>query len=288
MLEAVLAGLEPFLDRLEQEVTAEDVDRLLEIRIKRISRYDINQKKKDIADIRARIKEVETDLEDIVGFTIRYIDGLLEKYGKDYPRRTELASFDEVVARRVALSNLTVSYDPDTGFLGSQVKGEGGSFACSEYDRVMLVYKNGLYKVINVAEKVYVGQDLVWFGKVEKGLVFNLVYRNGREGLSYVKRFRMPKFIIEREYRLFDEHPRSFIQYISVGDDYLRIQLAPSARAKSNIVELDMNDVLVKGAAAKGRRVSPRVVRKVRKGERGAASGEDAPPTLFGAGDKKE
>ncbi len=288
VLEAVLAGLEPFLDRLEQEVTAEDVDRLLEIRIKRISRYDINQKKKDIADIRARIKEVETDLEDIVGFTIRYIDGLLEKYGKDYPRRTELASFDEVVARRVALSNLTVSYDPDTGFLGSQVKGEGGSFACSEYDRVMLVYKNGLYKVINVAEKVYVGQDLVWFGKVEKGLVFNLVYRNGREGLSYVKRFRMPKFIIEREYRLFDEHPRSFIQYISVGDDYLRIQLAPSARAKSNIVELDMNDVLVKGAAAKGRRVSPRVVRKVRKGERGAASGEDAPPTLFGAGDKKE
>ncbi len=281
---AVTGGLEPFSDRLEQEVSADDVERLLEIRIKRISRYDINQKKKELAEIREKITAVKNDLKDMVAYSIRYIDRMLEKYGATYPRRTELADFDAVVARRVALSNLCIAYDPETGFLGSQVKGDSATeFAASEYDRVMIIYKNGTYKVINVPEKVYIGKDVYWFGKVGKDLVFNLVYRNGRQGLSYIKRFRMPKFIIDRDYRLFDEHPRSFIQYLSLGADRLRIQLAPSARAKSNIVEIDMNDVLLKGAAALGKRVSPRVVRRVRHTTGAGADVEkkETPPTLF-------
>jgi len=285
--EAVFTGLDPFIDRLEEEVSGDDVDRLLEIRIKRISRYDINQKKKELADIRKKIRAVETDLKDMVAYSINYLDRILAKYSEPYPRRTELADFDAVVARRVAVANLTVAYDPETGFLGHQVKGDPTtSFAASEYDRVMLIYKDGLYRVINVPDKVYVGPDLYWFGKVEKELLFNLVYRNGRQGLSYVKRFKMPKFIIEREYRLFEEHSRSMIQYLSCGPDRLRVQLAPSSRAKSNIIELDMGEVLIKGAAAKGRRISPRVVRRVRQAAGAGEAADESAPSLFSEKDK--
>ncbi|MDH5298852.1 MAG: DNA topoisomerase IV subunit A, partial [Desulfobulbaceae bacterium] len=139
VVKAVEQGLVPFSELLIRPVVREDIERLLEIRIKRISRYDINKKKKEIKELRTSIKEVTTDLKDMVAFTIRYIDGLLTKYGHLYPRRTELAAFEEVEARKVAFSNLTVGYDPESGFLGTHIKGEGEkSFACSEYDKILL------------------------------------------------------------------------------------------------------------------------------------------------------
>ncbi len=267
--EAVLAALDralaPFADRLERPVTREDMERLLEIRIKRISRYDIEKKRRAIDETRAAIARVEADLADLTGFCLRFLDDLLVRYGPQHPRRTELASFDEVDARKVALANLTVVYHRESGFLGHQVKDKGDiEIACSEYDRLLLITKDGMYKVIAVPDKLYVGSDVLWVGKVARSLLFNLVYRDGSSGLSYVKRFRMPKFIVDREYRLFPAHRKSFIQHLSLGEGQgARIYFAPSRRARSNLMDIAFDDFLIKGVAARGKRLGARVVRRV-------------------------
>ena len=250
VVDTVSNAFTDYTDRLLRPVSREDIDRLLEIRIKRISRYDIERQKKEIREINANIKRVETSLKDMVAFTIAYLDDLLERYGPFFPRRTEIVTFKEVQARKVALSNLTVGYNVDSGMLGYHVKTDCDiSFACSEYDRILLIRRDGRYKVINVVDKVFVGHDLVWVNKVESETVFNLIYREGHKGYSYVKRFHTPKFIIGKEYRLFPEQRNSFIQFLNTGEEVrVRVTFAPLKRAKSNSQRLYMDQVLIKGA----------------------------------------
>jgi topoisomerase IV subunit A len=275
-------SLVPFRERLLRDVRREDIERLLEIRIKRISRYDINKKKKEIKELQTGIKEVETSLKDMVAFTINYLDGLLTKYGHLYPRRTRLEAFQEVAVRQVALSNLVVGYDRESGFLGTQIKAEPeSSFACSEYDRILLMDRNGSYRVINVTDKLFVGHALEWFGKVEEGLLFNVIYKDGEESISYLKRFTTPKFILEKEYRLFPEHRQSQIQFLKLGHGLrVKVYLTPSKRAKTNIIELDLDSFLVKGAAAIGKRVSDRPVRRLSEIAPGQAAAVEDPQPL--------
>ena len=292
VITAVDDGLSPFVDQLLRPVEQSDIERLLEIRIKRISRYDIDKKKKEIKDLRTAIKKVTTDLKDMVGFTIRYIDGLLAKYGHLYPRRTELTEFSEVEARKVALSNLTVGYDPETGFIGTLIKGEGEfSFACSEYDKTLLIFKNGLYKVTNVIDKLFIGHDVLWCGKAGGKNVFNIIYRDGEQNLSYVKRFKSPKFILDKEYRLFDEHAKSEIQFLGTDNEgAIRVNLVPNKRARSNTMEFSFDEFLIKGVAAKGKRIASRAVRKITEIAQKSSSQEDGQPqpSLFPSTSKED
>jgi topoisomerase IV subunit A len=268
VMESVDAALSGFTEELDRPVVKEDIERLLEIRIKRISRYDINKQQKEIRAIRKNVRVIRKELKDMVGYTISYIDALLVKYGKYYPRHTELKEFSEVSVRKVALSNLTVQYDREEGFLGHliKVKEESCEFpiTCSEYDRLMVLYSTGIYKIIQVTDKLFIGHDVLWIGKVKKDLVFNMVYREGRENLCYVKRFKTPKFILDKEYTLFENHKRSKIMLLLLGvEKSCRASLVPSSRAKSNVIEIVFGDYLIKGPAAKGKRVSTRVVRRV-------------------------
>ncbi|MBU1567246.1 MAG: DNA topoisomerase IV subunit A [Proteobacteria bacterium] len=268
VLTTVLKSFLPYQEQLLRPITKEDVERLLEIRIKRISRYDINKQLREIKEIRKRIKEIKKSLTDIVGFTISYIDQLLEKYGHLYARQTEIASFSEVSIRTIAISNLVTVYNRKTGFLGHQIKEENPtedmSVACSEYDKLFLLFTDGLYKIIPVVEKLYVGQELAWFGIVEKDIIFNVIYRDGAQNLAYVKRFTTPSFILEKEYRLFPEHKRSKILHLDFGENkFVKIYLTPSARAKTNSLEIALSGFLIKNAAAKGKRLSSRTVRKI-------------------------
>ena len=264
----VKASLTPYLDQLERAVSKEDIERLLEIRIKRISRYDIERQAKDIRTIRKDINAVKEHLKDTVGFTISYIEKLLDTYGKDHPRRSEITQFSEVQARKVALSNLTVGYNRKSGFLGHTIKAEDEdadiSFSCSEYDRLLLISGDGMYKVVPVPDKLFVGEDIQYAAVVRKDLVFNIVYRDGVENLAYVKRFASPKFILDKEYQLFATHKRSRILLLLTGENkHARVSLVPSRRARSNVIEIDFDEYLVKNPSAKGKRVSPRVARRV-------------------------
>ena len=271
-LKAVVAtvekSLQPFREELIRDVSGEDIDRLLEIRIKRISRYDINRQAKEIKNIKKEIKGIEKSLEDVVSYTINYLENINEKYGKLYPRQTEITEFKEVIARKVALSNLTLGYHRDSGFMGHLVKAEDDSkdisFTCSEYDRILLIFSNGKYKVIPVTDKLFVGSEVEYAGVFKRDTVFNVVYRDGRENHAYVKRFKSPKFIMEKEYALFPEHKRSrILLLITGGDRHARVSLVPSQRAKSNVIEVDFDSFLIKGAGAIGKRLSTRAVRRV-------------------------
>lgn len=265
--DAVCHALEPFAGRLIRKPSKEDIERLLDIRIKRISRYDIAKQEKEIRSIGQAITAIDKHLQDVTLFTKNCLRGLLDKYGAQFPRRSELKAFDQVDAREAAISNLLVVYDRASGFLGHKVSSSQAEIEvpCSDLDRILLIFRDGLYKVIPVPDKLFIGSELLWAGAVRKNLVFNLIYRAGAINLSYIKRFRMPSFILNKEYRLFEEHKRSVIQMLAVGESGIRarVSLAPSARARSNTLELDFDDCLIKGEAAQGKRVSERAVRKV-------------------------
>lgn len=265
--DTVTQGLEPFAKELQRPLSREDVEHLLEIRIKRISLFDLKKQRKEITEIKKSIKTVQTHLKDMVSFTISYLKGMLKKYGPSFPRRTELTTFKEVEARKVALSNLTVGYHRETGLLGHQVKTDCDvAIPCSEYDRLFLIYKDGRYKVINVVDKIFVGHDLFWADKMpdDPKTTFNMVYRDGRQTLVYVKRFHTPKFIIGREYRLFPEHKKSAILFFKTGEGLrLRVDFMPSPRSKTNSTRVLLDDFLIKGVGAIGKRLSNRSVRRL-------------------------
>ncbi|MFW2367178.1 MAG: DNA topoisomerase IV subunit A [Desulforhopalus sp.] len=279
VIASVDTALADYRDQLIRPVTKEDIERLLEIRIKRISRYDINKQQKEIREIRKDIKGIKKSLKDIVGFTLEFLDNLLEKYGLQFPRNTEITSFSEVSFRKAALANLNVAYNRKSGFMGLQIKEEDAkedlAVTCSEYDRLLLIFSTGLYKIIPVTEKLYVGPDLEWFGIVEKKMIFNIIYRDGAENFAYVKRFKTPSFILDKEYRLFSEHKRSKILLLLFGEEqYARVNLMPSSRARTNNLEIAFDEYLIKNASAKGKRVSTRVVRRVSK-----STGQSQEPT---------
>ena len=265
VVDTVKKGLAPFEDRLAKPVSQEDIERLLEIRIKRISRFDIDRQHKEIKEIKGSIKDIEKKLKDIVGFTIGYLDDLLKKFGRHYPRRTIIETFTEVKARKVALSNLTVGYNRETGLFGYQVKTDCDmALACSEYDKVLLIHKDGRYKAMKVPDKVFVDHDIYWLGKVEGKTIFNLLYREGVKGLTFVKRFSTPKFILDKEYRLFPAHKKSWIQFLQTGEGVrVRIDFIATKRTKINSQRLEFDEFLIKGEGAIGKRLSTRTIRRI-------------------------
>ena len=268
VIKSVEEGLANFTEELLRPVTKEDIEKLLEIKIKRISRYDINRQQKEIRAIRKEIAGIKRSLKDMVGYTISFLDTILEKYGADHRRKTEIKSFSEVSIRKVALSNLVVGYNRQSGFMGHLIKVENEkedqSVVCSEYDRLILILSTGLYKIIPVTDKLFVGHDLEWFGIVKRDTIFNIIYRDGAGNVAYVKRFKSPKFILDKEYTLFEEHKRSKILLMSFDEGkFARVNLMPSSRARTNSIDIIFDEYLIKGASAKGKRVSNRVVRRV-------------------------
>ena len=268
VIKSVEEGLANFTEELLRPVTKEDIEKLLEIKIKRISRYDINRQQKEIRAIRKEIAGITRSLKDMIGYTISFLDTILEKYGADHRRKTEIKSFSEVSIRKVALSNLVVGYNRQSGFMGHLIKVENEkedqSVICSEYDRLILILSTGLYKIIPVTDKLFVGHNLEWFGIVKRDTIFNIIYRDGAGNVAYVKRFKSPKFILDKEYTLFTEHKRSKILLMSFGEEkFARVNLMPSSRARTNSIDIIFDEYLIKGASAKGKRVSNRVVRRV-------------------------
>ncbi len=263
--ETVKKGLDAFEDRLIKPVSMEDIERLLEIRIKRISRFDLDRQHKEIKEIKRSIKDVEKKLKDTVAFTISYLDELLKKYGRYYPRKTTIDTFTEVKARKVALSNLTVGYHRETGLMGYHVKSDCDvSFSCSEYDKILLIYKDGRYKAIKVPDKIFVDHDIYWAGIIQGETIFNVLYREGSRSQTYIKRFMTPKFILDKDYRLFPAHKKSWIQFLQTGEGVrVRIDFIPTKRSKINSERLEFDEYLIKGAGAIGKRLSPRTVRRI-------------------------
>jgi topoisomerase-4 subunit A len=203
---AVLTGFEPFMDEIKREITEEDLERLLKIPIRRISLYDINKAKREVEEILARIKEIKAHLKDIVGYAEAFLDKVISDRANDFPRQTEMTSFSKVEARSAAARNLSLRYDGNTGYLGYQVSGGKSMFDVSEFDRVLIIKKDGSYSVHPVSEKQFVGSGVLNVVLAEKEELSNvthtIIYRNQESKQLYIKRTVIDKYILEKSYDL--------------------------------------------------------------------------------------
>jgi len=211
---AVLDGINRYRDRLQRDVNLKDVEMLLGVKIKRISRHDMEKNRKEIRDLAEHVEKVARELEDVPGYAVRYLKSRVRKYGADHPRRTEVVSLDAIEVRELTANELTLSYDAEKGYLGHAVSGEE-RMTCSSLDRVLVVRSDGVFKVTAPPEKVFVDRNLPYCGIAERERVFVVVYRE-EDGLTYVKRFALGGTILNREYRC--APARSEVLFVSDAD----------------------------------------------------------------------
>lgn len=232
---AVLKGVDKFRSQLQRDVTAEDVEMLLGLRIKRISLFDISQNRREIKDLLVELKETESRLKSMVRYAIGYLKELLKTYGKQFPRLTKIKKFEEIDAREHAVRNLAIGYDSVRGYLGYGVKGDGiePKFVCSEFDRVLIVQPDGAYKMITPPEKLFVDRNLLHHAIYARDTVHTVVYSTGKS--VYLKRFTFGGSILEKEYRCVPAKSKiMFFTDEPIETLYVKLKPAKTTRRKKN------------------------------------------------------
>ena len=263
--ETISASLKPFHKNLLRVPTEEDREKLLSIPIRRISRYDIEKSHEEVAKLEDQLAKVERSLKNIKKYTIDYINGLLTKYGKEFKRRTKIQQIEELDKRAITTREVKVGFDPEKGYLGTKVSGEN-SFTCTNYDKVLIMYQDGSYKVMNIPEKQYVHQGdnkVIYVAMADKSSVMSVVYKDPKTNLCYAKRFIVKQFILERNYRYFEEG-MELMHHSTASKLRVELRFIPKIHQKVSKVEFNFGKVLVKGVSSKGSRMATRPVKKLK------------------------
>jgi topoisomerase-4 subunit A len=238
---------------LIRELVDGDIDRLLQVRIRRISLFDINKHKEEMEKVKADLAETRKNLKGLTKYVIAHLEGLLEKYGPVYPRLTKSSRYDEVDAKEAAFKAFKVAYDRESGYVGFKVSGEEFHVECTKFDKLILVYKDGHYQVTELPEKLFVGPDLVYCGLPERERIFTLAYTN-REA-TYLKRFTFGGTIMNKIYHCIP--PKSRVLFFETGTPAeLFIKYKPAPYQKVNQQTCTPNEVEVKGPKTRGRQIS--------------------------------
>ena len=251
--EAVTDGFKPFRRQMLRDLAAEDIAMLLEVRIRRISLFDMNKHREEMDKVKADLEETSKHLKNVTKYTINHLEALLGKYGPLYPRLTKSSRYDEVDAREVAFKSFKVAYDRESGYIGYKVSGEEFKSECTKFDKLLLVFRDGHYKVTELAEKMFVGPDLVFSAVPERDRVITLAYTN--RDATYLKRFTFGGTILNKEY--FCIPPKSKILFFEPGtpkEVFIRYKAAPYQ--KINQQTCDPSAVEVKGPKTRGRQIS--------------------------------
>jgi len=258
--ETLEASLKPYRKKLIREPTHEDREKLLQIPIRRISQFDIDKNKEEIALLEETRKEVEKHLRNVKKFAIGYLKNLILKYGKDYPRKTRIKAIEEVDRRAIETKEIKVGFDPQAGFIGTKVSGPE-QFECTNFDKLLVFSKDGTYKVVAIPEKQYFDK-VAWVGIADKKTVMNVVYKNRQTGQVWAKRFVVDKFILDKPYRYLDENAE--LEHISTNPDAV-VELHFSSKAGKKIKNFvfALKDALLKGAHTRGIRIANQKVKKV-------------------------
>ena len=245
-------------------IDQDDIEKLLTLQIKRISRYDQKESQKELDKLKVTIGSLNKSLKDITRYTISYLDKIKDKYGEDFPRRTKVQSFDEIRVQDVA-EKQKVGWDRKEGFLGLNVKSGSTSFYCSAYDKIVVIRKDGSYQVIRVPEKQFVGKDAISVEKLNQETVHNVIYWEGASKVCYAKRFRVEKFILDREYNLFPKKKGAKILHLSQGEGIrLEVSFVPTPRIRKSSDTYNLDDLGIKGIQARGNKVSSKSVQNVK------------------------
>ena len=272
VVDFVDSKLEPYKKNFIREVTRDDIIRLLEIKMQRILKFNKDKADELIQKIKAEIAEINKDLSEMVRVTIEWFTHLKEKYGKDHPRRTEIKSFDTIVAAKVVDANEKLYIDRQEGFIGTGLKKAEFVQNCSDLDDVIIFYRDGKYKVIRIADKVFVGKGVLYvqvFKKNDKRTIYNVVYRDGKTGPYYIKRFNVTSITRDKEYDVTLGMAGSKINYFTANPngeaEVIKITLDPNPdKKKQNIfMERDFASILIKGRAAKGNLLTKESIHRI-------------------------
>lgn len=270
--------LEPYKETFIREITRDDILRLLEIKMQRILKFNKDKADELIRKIKAEIADIEKDLSEMVRVTIEWFKHLKGKYGKDFLRKTEIKNFETIVAAKVVEANEKLYIDRKGGFIGTGLKKAEFVQNCSDLDDVIIFYKDGKYKVIHIADKVFVGKGVLHvrvFKKNDKRTIYNVVYRDGADGINYIKRFNVTSVSRDREYDLTMGTPGSKVLYFTANPngeaEVIKITLAPMAndKRKSIFLERKFSEILIKGKAARGNILTKENIHRISLKSRG-------------------
>jgi len=273
VIQAVLDGLVPYQSKIRRDVTREDVDTLLRIPIRRISLYDINKAQREMRDMRARLKEIQTNLGNITGYTIDFIEYLVDQYKEHYPRRTEVGSFSQVDVRKAAQRNLKLRYDKNTGYLGYDVNGNA-LMDVSQYDRVLVIRQNGTYSLHDAPDRLFVDKGMLFCDFVDPDRVYTIIYRENKTNYPCIKRCTLDKFIMNKGYEIVPEGCK-VLKFTTDRHVTMHISYKPKPRVRILEEEFAVEDYTVRGKTAKGIRLAGREVKSAKFLGSGSTSGGD-------------
>jgi topoisomerase-4 subunit A len=279
VIEAIDKGLKPFKSKLLRVITREDIIQLTEIKIKRISKYDSKKADEHIKGIEIELEEVNNHLRNIIPFTINYFKQIKKKYGKGRERKTEIRSFDTIEATKVVANNAKLYVNFKEGFIGTGLKKDELVCDCSDIDDIVIIRKDGVYMITKVAEKVFVGNDIIYvqvFLKNDERTIYNIVYQDGKEGPLLAKRCAITGLTRDKEYNLTRGKPGSKVMYLSVNPngeaEVIKIHHKPRPRLKKLVFEFDFGQLNIKGKSSMGNIVTKNPVQKIALKEKGLST----------------
>lgn len=262
--------LTPYYPQMIREVTKDDILKLMEIKMARILKFNKSKAEELIARMKADIARIDKELANMVDVTIRWFRMLRDKYGADYPRRTEIKNFDTIVATKVIEANEKLYINRADGFIGMELKKDEYVCNCSEIDDIILFYKDGRFKVVKVADKLFVGQGVLYldvFKKNDRRTIYNVIYRDGRNGAYFIKRFAATGLTRDKEYDLTQGKPGSKIMYFTANHngeaEVVRVTLKPNPKLKKPVFDKDFSDLLIKGRQSMGNLLTRNEVQRI-------------------------
>lgn len=271
--------LTPFYPQFVREVTKDDILKLMEIKMARILKFNKDKADEFIARLKAEIAEIDNHLSHITQYTIDWYQRIKEKYGAKFPRRTEIRSFDTIVATKVVEANEKLYINREEGFIGTGLKKDEFVCNCSDIDDVIIFYKDGKYKIVRIADKLFIGKNILYvniFKKNDKRTIYNAIYRDGKEGNYYIKRFNVTSMIRDREYDVTQGTPGSKISYFTANPngeaEVIKVTLRPNPRIKKLIFEKDFSTIAIKGRQSMGNLLTKFEVHKIGLKQRGGST----------------
>ena len=271
--------LTPYYPTFIREVTKEDILRLMEIKMARILKFNSDKAEEAISRMKKEIKEINGHLKNIIEYTVEWFRMLQNKYGKDFPRHTELRNFDTIDSTKVIEANEKLYINREEGFIGTSLKKDEFICNCSNIDDIIIFFRDGRYIITGVAEKKFIGKNILYaniFKKNDTRTIYNVVYRNGKNGFHYIKRFNVTSIVRDREYDVTQGEPDSRIAYFSANPngeaEVIKVTLKPNPRIRHIIFEEDFSNVIIKGRQAMGNILTKNPVHRITLKQRGGST----------------
>ena len=271
--------LEPFVKSLIRDITRDDLLKLMEIKMKRILKFNSEEADRLIASYKERIAAINDHLAHLVDYTIAWYTSLKEKYGDAYPRRTVIRGFDNIEAAKVAEANERLYINREEGFIGTSLKKDEYVCNCSDIDDIIIFYKDGKYKIVKVQEKMFIGKNVLYvnvFKRNDQRTIYNVIYQNGKGGIYYMKRFAVTGITRDKEYDLTQGLPGSKVMWFTANPngeaEVVKVILKPKQRLKTLQFDVDFSELTIKGKQSQGNIVTKNEVHRFSLKEKGAST----------------